>query len=35
MIDKKLNKRQEIILAKIELNKTYAIGDLLLLFFSK
>ncbi|MBI5734113.1 MAG: hypothetical protein HY973_04205 [Candidatus Kerfeldbacteria bacterium] len=32
MIDKKLNKRQEIILAKIELNKTYAIGDILLLF---
>lgn len=35
MIDKKLNKRQEIILAKIELNKTYAIGDLLLLFSAK
>lgn len=34
MIDKKLNKRQEIILAKIELNKTYAIGDMFL-FFSK
>ncbi|MFA5827183.1 MAG: Fic family protein [Candidatus Paceibacterota bacterium] len=32
MIDKKLNKRQEIILAKIKLNETYAIGDLLLLF---
>lgn len=32
MIDKKLNKRQEVILSKLELNKTYAIGDLLLSF---
>ena len=35
MIDKKLNKKQENILAKIELNKTYAIGELLLLFSEK
>lgn len=32
MINKKLNKRQEIVLAKIELNKTYSIGEILLSF---
>jgi len=35
MIYKKLNNRQEIILAKIELNKTYAIGDIFLFFPDK
>lgn len=32
MIDKKLNKRQKIVLAKIELNKTYAIGEIFFFF---
>lgn len=35
MVDKKLNKRQETILAKIESDKSYAIGELLLLFSEK